>query len=54
MTDMYNTNLDKNDANFVPLTPLSFLKRSAEVYPHKTSIVHGDNVRWPTYPLSHL
>ena len=44
MTDMYNTNLDKNDANFVPLTPLSFLKRSAEVYPHKTSIVHGDRI----------
>ena len=44
MTDMYNTNLDKNDANFVPLTPLSFLKRSAEVYPHKTSIVHGERI----------
>ena len=44
MTNMYNTNLDKNDANFVPLTPLSFLKRSAEVYPHKTSIVHGDRI----------
>ena len=41
---MYNTNLDKNDANFVPLTPLSFLKRSAEVYPHKTSIVHGERI----------
>ena len=44
MADMYNTNLDKNDANFVPLTPLSFLKRSAEVYPHKTSIVHGERI----------
>ncbi len=44
MNDMYNTNLDKNDANFVPLTPLSFLKRSAEVYPHKTSIVHGERI----------
>ena len=44
MADMYNTNLDKNNANFVPLTPLSFLKRSAEVYPHKTSIVHGERI----------
>ena len=44
MADMYNTNLNKNDANFVPLTPLSFLKRSAEVYPHKTSIVHGERI----------
>ena len=44
MTHMYDKNLDKNNANFVPLTPLSFLKRSAEVYPQKTSIVHGKRV----------
>ena len=41
MTDMYNTNLDKNHANFTPLSPLSFLQRSAEVYPNRQSIVHG-------------
>ena len=41
MTDMYNTNLDKNHANFTPLSPLSFLQRSAEVYPNRLSIVHG-------------
>ena len=41
MTDMYNTNLDKNLANFTPLSPLSFLQRSAEVYPNRLSIVHG-------------
>ena len=44
MAHMYETNLDKNNANFVPLTPLSFLKRSAEVYPQKTSIIHGKRV----------
>ena len=44
MAHMYETNLDKNSANFVPLTPLSFLKRSAEVYPQKTSIIHGKRV----------
>ena len=44
MAHMYDTNLDKNNANFVPLTPLSFLKRSAEVYPLKTSIIHGERV----------
>ena len=44
MANMYDTNLDKNNANFVPLTPLSFLKRSAEVYPQKTSIIHGKRV----------
>ena len=41
MGDMYNTNLDKNDANFTPLSPLSFLKRTAEIYPNKKSIIHG-------------
>ncbi len=41
MTYMYNTNLDKNHANFTPLSPLSFLQRSAEVYPNRLSIVHG-------------
>ena len=41
MTDMYNTNLDKNHANYTPLSPLSFLQRSAEVYPNRQSIVHG-------------
>ena len=41
MTDMYNTNLNKNHANFTPLSPLSFLQRSAEVYPNRLSIVHG-------------
>ena len=44
MAHMYDTNLDKNNANFIPLTPLSFLKRSAEVYPQKTSIIHGKRV----------
>jgi len=44
MAHMYDTNLDKNNANFVSLTPLSFLKRSAEVYPQKTSIIHGKRV----------
>jgi fatty-acyl-CoA synthase len=38
---MYDTNLDKNDANFTPLSPLSFLIRAAEVYPNRTSIIHG-------------
>ncbi len=41
MAHMYDTNLDKNDANFTPLSPLSFLIRAAEVYPDRTSIIHG-------------
>ncbi len=41
MAHMYDTNLDKNDANFTPLSPLTFLIRAAEVYPNRTSIIHG-------------
>ena len=37
----YETDLDKNPANHQPLSPLSFLKRSAEVYPEKLAVVHG-------------
>lgn len=37
----YEIDLDKNPANHQPLTPLSFLKRSAEVYPEKIAVIHG-------------
>jgi fatty-acyl-CoA synthase len=36
----YSTGLDKTPANFVPLSPLSFLARSAAVYPNLTSAVY--------------
>ena len=39
--DPYEHRLDKRPANFVPLSPISFLERSAMVYPGKTAIVHG-------------
>ena len=35
----YNQNLDKNDANFVPLTPLSFLERAKDIYPNYIGLV---------------
>src|SRR5271167_2660991 len=37
----YTTGLDKNAANFVPLSPIGFLLRSAEVYPQRVSVIHG-------------
>ncbi len=37
----YNRHLDRNDANWAALTPLTFLERSADVYPHRTAVVHG-------------
>ena len=41
MNSMYDSNLEKNSANYVPLTPLSFLKRAAIVYPDRLAIIHG-------------
>ncbi|MGO9398221.1 MAG: acyl-CoA synthetase [Xanthobacteraceae bacterium] len=41
MRTPYDTDLDRNAANFQPLTPLSFLARAAEVYPETTAIIHG-------------
>ena len=37
----YAFDLDKNPANYQPLTPLSFLERAALVYPDHTAIIHG-------------
>ena len=38
----YETNLDKNAANYVPLTPLSFLPRTAGTFPDRVAVVHHD------------
>ncbi|MGB5949328.1 MAG: acyl-CoA synthetase [Parvibaculum sp.] len=40
-TNPYELDLDKNPANHQPLSPLSFLKRAAEVYPGKLAVIHG-------------
>jgi fatty-acyl-CoA synthase len=37
----YLHGLDKNPANYVPLTPLTFLERSANIWPDRVAIVHG-------------
>ena len=37
----YDTDLDRNPANFQPLTPLGFLERAASVFPQHTAIIHG-------------
>ena len=38
----YERDLDRNAANFTPLTPLGFLERAASVYPEKIAVIHGD------------
>ena len=42
-TNPYSIGLDKNDANFVALSPLSYLERTARVYPDRLAIVHGSH-----------
>lgn len=37
----YDIDLDKNQANYTPLTPLSFIERAASVYPHRPAVIHG-------------
>ena len=37
----FDTNLDKNSANFVPLSPLSFITRVKDIYPNYDSLVYG-------------
>lgn len=42
MTEAYRKDLDRNPANHTPLSPLSFLARSAAVFPEKVAVRHGD------------
>ena len=37
----YDRDLDRNPANFQPLTPLTFLERAAAVFPDRLAIAHG-------------
>ena len=39
--NIYDIDLDQTPANYTPLSPLSFIRRSAAVYPDVTSIIHG-------------
>ena len=40
-TSIYQQHLDRNPANYAPLSPVSFVERSAEVYPDLPAVVHG-------------
>src|SRR5258706_8763639 len=37
----YERGLERNAANYTPLTPVSFLAKAAHVYPQRTAIIHG-------------
>ena len=38
----FETGLGKNPANFQPLTPLTFLERSAAIFPERIAVIHGN------------
>jgi fatty-acyl-CoA synthase len=38
----YETGLDRNPANHAPLTPISFIERTADVHPERIAWIHGD------------
>lgn len=40
--NIYEIGLDKNTANYAPLTPINFLERAATVYPNRLAIIHGE------------
>ena len=42
MSHPYETGLDRNEANYVPLSPISLLRRTALVYPERTAVIHGE------------
>ncbi len=42
MPPIFDQDLPRNEANFTPLSPLSFIERAAEVYPQRPAVVHGD------------
>src|ERR1700748_1791762 len=37
----YDIDLDRNPANYQPLTPITFLERAAKVFPERVAIIHG-------------
>ena len=37
MSNPFETDLDRNAANFVPLSPLSFLERAAQIFPDRAA-----------------
>jgi len=41
MGSAYDIGLDRNPANYVPLSPLAFIARAAVIYPDRLAVVHG-------------
>jgi fatty-acyl-CoA synthase len=41
MSNPFDTGLDRNAANYTPLTPLSLIARTAYTYPRQLAVIHG-------------
>jgi fatty-acyl-CoA synthase len=39
--NQFDLGLDRNQANYTPLTPISFIERAASVYPQRPAVIHG-------------
>jgi len=42
MSSIYDQHLERNSANYAPLSPLSFIERASEIYPDYLALIHGD------------
>ena len=42
MHSIFDQDLPRTEANYAALSPLSFIERTAEVYPHRLAVVYGD------------
>ncbi len=42
---IFDTGLDRNPANYAPLSPLTFLERSAAVFPDRIAVIHGKSIQ---------
>lgn len=42
MKHIFEADLEPNQANYVPLSPLSFLRRAERIFPHKIAVTHHD------------
>lgn len=43
----FETDLDPTPANYVPLSPLSFMRRTADVYPNRLAVIYGEiRISW--------
>jgi len=42
MSNIYEQHLERNEANYAPLSPLSFIERAADIYPDYLAVIHGE------------